>query len=161
MTKLYFEDFKLNAAMTYGAYQVTADEIRAFASEYDPQPMHLDAKVAGKSLLGGLAASGWHTCSIMMRIIIDGFIVNAASMGSGGIDELRWVKPVRPGDVLHVRHVITGLRASQSKPDRGFINFHFQLMNQNNELVMEQRNGIMFERRTSPADPDSMTGEKA
>jgi acyl dehydratase len=148
MTKLYFEDFKLNAALTYGAYQVTADEIRSFASEYDPQPMHLDEAFARKSLLGGLAASGWHTCSIMMRMIIDGFLHKAASMGAGGVDEVRWVKPIRPDDVLHVRHVITGVRASQTKPDRGFVNFHFQLMNQNNELVMEQRNGIMFERRT-------------
>ena len=161
MSKLYFEDFKLNAAMTYGAYPVTADEIRAFASEYDPQPMHLDDKAASKSLLGGLAASGWHTCSIMMRMIIDGFLHNAASMGSGGIDELRWVKPVRPGDMLHMRHVITGSRASQTKPDRGFVNFHFQLMNQNNELVMEQRNGIMFERRPQPAAAKDTSGEPA
>lgn len=149
MSKLYFEDFKLNSAMTYGAYRVTADEIRTFASEYDPQPMHLDEKAAQKSLLGGLAASGWHTCSIMMRMIIDGFLHEAASMGSGGIDELRWVKPVHAEDVLHMRHVITGVRASQSKPDRGFVNFHFQLMNQKDELVMEQRNGIIFERRPS------------
>lgn len=148
MTKLYFEDLRLDSAMTYGAYHVTADEIRSFASEYDPQPMHLDDAFARKSLLGGLAASGWHTCSMMMRIIIDGFLYNAAAMGAGGVDEVRWLKPVRPGDVLHVRHVITGMRASQTKPDRGFVNFQFQLMNQNNEVVMEQRNGIMFERRT-------------
>ena len=148
MTKLYFEDFKLNSAMTYGAYRVTADEIRNFASEYDPQPMHLDEAAGSKSLLGGLAASGWHSCSILMRMIIDGFLHNAASMGAGGIDDVRWFKPVRPNDVLHVRHTIIGMRASQSKPDRGFVNFHFQLINQNDDIVMEQRNGIMFERRT-------------
>ena len=148
MTKLYFEDFKLNSAMTYGAYRVTADEIRNFASEYDPQPMHLDEAAGRKSLLGGLAASGWHSCSILMRMIIDGFLHNAASMGAGGIDDVRWFKPVRPNDVLHVRHTIIGMRASQSKPDRGFVNFHFQLINQNDDIVMEQRNGIMFERRT-------------
>ena len=148
MTKLYFEDFKLNSAMTYGAYRVTADEIRNFASEYDPQPMHLDEAAGRKSLLGGLAASGWHSCSILMRMIIDGFLHNAASMGAGGIDDVRWFKPVRPNDVLHVRHTIIGMRASQSKPDRGFVNFHFQLINQNDDIVMEQRNGIMIERRT-------------
>ena len=157
MTKLYFEDFKLNAAMTYGAYHVTADEIRTFASEYDPQPMHLDETAGRKSLLGGLAASGWHSCSILMRMIIDGFLHNAASMGAGGIDDVRWFKPVRPDDVLHVRHTIIGMRASQSKPDRGFVNFQFQLINQNGDIVMEQRNGIMFERRT----PAPTAGEQA
>ncbi len=147
MSKLYFEDFKLNSAMTYGTYRVSAEEIKAFASEYDPQPMHMDEVEARQSILGGLAASGWQSCAIMMRMIIDGFLHNAASMGAGGIDEVRWLKPLYPNDILHVRHVITGLRASQSKPDRGFVNFHFQLINQNDDVVMEQRNAIMFERR--------------
>ena len=79
-------------------------------------------------------------------------------MGAGGVDELRWVRPVRPDDVLHLRHVVTGIRASQSKPDRGFVNFHFQLLNQNNELVLEQRNGIMFERKTVAANKDGLAG---
>lgn len=161
MSKLYFEDFRLNAAMTYGAYRVSADEIRSFASEYDPQPMHLDEAAAHKSLLGGLAASGWQSCSILMRMIIDGFLHNAASMGAGGIDEVRWFKPLRPDDVLHVRHTITGMRASQSKPDRGFVNFHFQLINQNNDVVMEQRNGIMFERRNPTSTTSEPAGEHA
>ena len=161
MTKLHFEDFKLNSAMTYGAYRVTADEIRTFASEYDPQPMHLDEAAARQSLLGGLAASGWHSCSILMRMIIDGFLHHAASMGAGGIDEVRWFKPLRPDDVLHVRHTITGMRASQSKPDRGFVHFHFQLINQHDEIVMEQRNGIMFERRNPAPSADQTAGDPA
>ena len=81
------------------------------------------------------------TCSVAMRLMVDKYVGKSASLGSPGVDNVRWLKPVRPGDVLHVRHVITGMRASQTKPDRGFVNFQFQLMNQNNELVMEQRNG--------------------
>ena len=158
MTKLYFEDFKLNSAMTYGAYHVTAEEIRNFASEYDPQPMHLDEKAGSKTMLNGMSASGWHICSIMMRWITDGLLNKYACMGAGGVDDLRWLKPVHAGDQLHVRHTITGTRASQSKPDRGFVNFHFQLINQNGEIVLEQRNGIMFERRTKDTISEQPAG---
>jgi acyl dehydratase len=161
MSKLYFEDFKLDSVMTYGTYHVTAEEIRSFASEYDPQPMHLDDNAGRKSLLKGLSASGWQSCSIMMRIIVDGFLNQSASMGAGGVDDVRWFKPVYADDVLHVRHTITGMRASQTKPDRGFVNFHFQLINQNGDIVLEQRNGIMFERRAHAISPAKPAGDLA
>ena len=144
MPRLTFEDFKPGTAMTYGRYAVTLDEIRAYASEYDPQPMHLDAEAAQRSLLGGLAASGWHTCCMMMRMLTDSFLINTSCMGAPGVDEVRWLKPVYPGDVLSVRHTVLSARASQSKPDRGFVSFHFEMLNQNGDVVLDQRNAIMF-----------------
>ncbi len=144
MPRLTFEDFKPGTAMTYGRYAVTLDEVRAYASEYDPQPMHLDAVAAQRSLLGGLAASGWHSCCMMMRMLTDSFLINTSCMGAPGVDEVRWLKPVYPGDVLSVRHTVLSARASQSKPDRGFVSFHFEMLNQNGDVVLDQRNAIMF-----------------
>ena len=144
MPRLTFEDFKPGPAMTYGRYAVTLDEIRAYASEYDPQPMHLDAVAAQRSLLGGLAASGWHSCCMMMRMLTDSFLINTSCMGAPGVDEVRWLKPVYPGDVLTVRHTVLSSKVSQSKPDRGFVSFHFEMLNQNGDVVLDQRNAIMF-----------------
>ena len=144
MPRLTFEDFKPGTAMTYGRYAVTLDEIRAYASEYDPQPMHLDAVAAQRSLLGGLAASGWHSCCMMMRMLTDSFLINTSCLGAPGVDEVRWLKPVYPGDVLTVRHTVLSSKVSQSKPDRGFVSFHFEMLNQNGDVVLDQRNAIMF-----------------
>ena len=144
MPRLTFEDFKPGTAMTYGRYAVTLDEIRAYASEYDPQPMHLDAVAAQRSLLGGLAASGWHSCCMMMRMLTDSFLINTSCMGAPGVDEVRWLKPVYPGDVLTVRQTVLSSKVSQSKPDRGFVSFHFEMLNQNGDVVLDQRNAIMF-----------------
>ena len=144
MPRLTFEDFKPGTAMTYGRYAVTLDEIRAYASEYDPQPMHLDAVAAQRSLLGGLAASGWHSCCMMMRMLTDSFLINTSCMGAPGVDEVRWLKPVYPGDVLTVRHTVLSSKVSQSKPDRGIVSFHFEMLNQNGDVVLDQRNAIMF-----------------
>ena len=144
MPRLTFEDFKPGTAMTYGSYAVTLDEIRAYASEYDPQPMHLDAVAAQRSLLGGLAASGWHSCCMMMRMLTDSFLINTSCMGAPGVDEVRWLKPVYPGEVLTVRHTVLSSKVSQSKPDRGFVSFHFEMLNQNGDVVLDQRNAIMF-----------------
>ena len=144
MPRLTFEDFKPGTAMTYGRYAVTLDEIRAYASEYDPQPMHLDDVAAQRRLLGGLAASGWHSCCMMMRMLTDSFLINTSCMGAPGVDEVRWLKPVYPGDVLTVRHTVLSSKVSQSKPDRGFVSFHFEMLNQNGDVVLDQRNAIMF-----------------
>ena len=95
--KLYFEDFQPGAVNEYGPRLVSREEIIAFAAEFDPQPMHLDEEAARASMLGGLAASGWHTCCMMMRMVADGFVLNSASMGAPGIDEVRWLAPLRPG----------------------------------------------------------------
>lgn len=142
-----FEDFVPGEITTFGAYEVTRDEVIAFASEFDPQPFHLDEEAGKASLLGGLAASGWHSCSILMRMMFDHFMDGSTSLGSPGIDEVKWLRPVFPGDVLSVRREILDARASSSKPDRGVVRFRFQLMNQKGEVVMEQTNPIFFARR--------------
>ena len=94
--KFHWEDFTVGQTAEYGPLDVTADEIKAFAAEFDPQPMHLDEEAARASMVGGLCASGWHTCAMMMRIIADGFVLESASMGASGCDEVKWLAPVRP-----------------------------------------------------------------
>ena len=146
-----FEDFVPGEITTFGAYEVTREDVIAFAGEFDPQPFHLDEEAGKASLLGGLAASGWHSCSILMRMMFDEFIDGSTSIGSPGIDEVKWLKPVFPGDVLSVRREILEARASASKPDRGVVRFRFQLMNQKGEVVMIQTNPIFFARRMAGA----------
>lgn len=136
MAKLYFEDFSEGAVAVYGDTLVTADDIKAFAAEFDPQPMHLDEEAARGTMLGGLGASGWHTCAIMMRMLAESFVLDAASMGAPGIDEVKWMKPVRPGDELTIRTTALWQRPSQSKPDRGFVGFQCDVLNGAGETVL-------------------------
>jgi len=145
--KLYWEDFIAGQVVEYGPRLVTADEIKEFAAAFDPQPMHLDEDAARASMIGGLCASGWHTCSIMMRLIVDGFILNSSSMGSPGVDEVRWLAPVRPGDRLTVRASVLETRASNSRPDRGFAKFCFDMFNAAGTRVMTLTTPLMFGRR--------------
>lgn len=146
-----FEDFVPGEITTFGAYLVTKEEVIAFASQFDPQPFHLDEEAGRASMLGGLAASGWHTCAIMMRLMFDHFMDGSTSIGAPGIDEVRWIRPVFPGDVLSVRREILEARPSASRPDRGIVRFRFELMNQKGEVVMEQTNPIFFARRSQDA----------
>jgi len=134
--KYYFEDFSTDWTAQYGPRRVTREEMIGFAAQYDPQPMHLDEEAARHTMLGGLAASGWHSCCIMMKMIADGLLLDTASMGAPGIEEVKWLKPVRPGDSLTVRGSVLWTRASQSKPDRGFVNFHWEVCNDRGERVM-------------------------
>ena len=134
--KYYFEDFSDRWTAEYGPRRVTREEIVGFAAQYDPQPMHLDEEAARHTMLGGLAASGWHTCCILMRMIADNLLLDTASMGAPGIEEVKWLKPVRPGDSLTVRGRVTKTRASQSRPDRGFVTFHWEVANERGELLM-------------------------
>jgi len=145
---LYFEDFEIGASQTFGSYEVTRDEILAFAEKYDPQPFHLDEE-AGKAMhFGGLCASGWHTASMVMRMIVDATMTTkSGSLGSPGLDELRWVKPVFPGDTLHVKNMVLDKRESQSRPDMGIIFLHNEVYNQNHELVMSFKPTVMYKRR--------------
>ena len=136
MPKFYFEDFAVGWTAEYGPRRVTREEIVGFAAQYDPQPMHLDEEAARHTMLGGLAASGWHTCCIMMRIIADNLLVDAASMGAPGIEEVKWLRPLRPGDNLTVRGSVTTTRGSQSKPDRGFVTFLWEVSNERGEKIM-------------------------
>src|SRR3954464_2724454 len=110
MAKLHFEDFQPGSVAEYGPRLVTREEIVGFAAEFDPQPMHLDEFAARDTMLGGLAASGWHTSALMMRIIVDGFVSRAAWIGSPGVEEVKWLKPVRPGDQLSVRATVLQTR---------------------------------------------------
>src|SRR5690348_5839361 len=114
MAKLYFEDFKPGSVTEYGPRLVTREEIVAFAAEFDPQPMHLDEEAARSSMLGGLAASGWHTCCLLMRMAADGFILNSASMGAPGVDEVKWLRPLRPGTRVTLRVNVLESRVSNS-----------------------------------------------
>ena len=136
MPKFYFEDFSPGWKAEYGPRRVTREEIIGFAAQYDPQPMHLDEEAARKTMLGGLGASGWHTCSILMKMIADNLLLDSASMGAPGIDEVKWMRPVRPGDQLTVRGSVQWARPSQSKPDRGFVSFLWEVFNGEGEKVM-------------------------
>jgi len=143
----YFEDFEPGLELPFGPYTVTRAEIIAFAAEYDPQPMHLDEAAAAETPLGGLAASGWHTCALFMRMVYEGWISGTASMGSPGVDSLKWVRPVRPGDVLSGRSVVVEVRPSNSRADRGFVRFRHEVMNTHGEPVLIGDNPIIIARR--------------
>jgi acyl dehydratase len=132
----YFEDFSPGWTAEYGPRRVTREEMIGFAAQFDPQPMHLDEAAAARTMLGGLGASGWYTCAVMMRMIADGLLHDSASMGSPGIDEVKWLKPVRPGDSLTVRGSVLSARASRSKPDRGFVTLHWEVSNDRGDKVM-------------------------
>jgi acyl dehydratase len=147
----HWEDFSAGQVAEYGPLEVTADEIKAFAAEFDPQPMHLDEEAARASMVGGLCASGWHTCALMMRIIADGFVLDAASMGATGCDEVKWLAPVRPGDRLRVRMEVLGTRSSASRPEMGFVHVRFDTLNADGVRVMTLTCHLMLGRR--PAAP--------
>jgi acyl dehydratase len=149
--EIHFEDFCVGDTAEYGPRIVTADEIKAFAAEFDPQPMHLDEEAARASLVGGLCASGWHTCAIMMRIVADGFILDSSSLGATGCEEVKWLAPVRPGDRLRVRMEVLDTRASASRPDLGFVNARLDMLNADGVRVMTLTPHLMFGRRTAAA----------
>ena len=147
MPKLYWEDFSVGQVADYGPRLVTAEEIKAFAAEFDPQPMHLDEEAARSTMIGELCASGWHTCSIMMRILVDGFLRDSSSMGGLGVEEAKWLAPVRPGDLLTVRATVLETRTLNSRPDRGFIRVSFDVLNNAGTKVMSLTTLLMFGRR--------------
>ena len=132
----YFEDYVVGVVHEFGSIEVTEAEIIDFAKRYDPQPFHIDPAAAQNSIFGGVIASGWHTASMMMRLLVDRYISTVASLGSPGIDELRWIKPVRPGDALSVRVTVIESKRSRSKPDRGIFQSFIEVLNQEKEVVM-------------------------
>jgi acyl dehydratase len=132
----YFEDYETGAVYEYGYASVTEAEIVAFAEQFDPQPMHIDPRQAADGPFGGLIASGWHTAGILMRLFAGHYLSPASSLGSPGIDELRWAVPLRPGDQLKLRTTITGARRSRSKPDRGIVRTRGELINQHGDTVL-------------------------
>ncbi|MDK3024569.1 MaoC family dehydratase [Cupriavidus taiwanensis] len=144
---LYFEDFEVGSRRELGSYLVTEEEILAFARQYDPQPFHIDKEAAANSIYGGLISSGWMTCSIMMRLLVLSTTGKSASMGSPGVDEIRWLKPVYAGDTLTVVLNVLDTRASQSKPDRGIVHTQWEATNQRGELVCTVKGMGMYGRR--------------
>ena len=150
-SKLYFEDFTTGLFGEYGPRLITREEIVAFAAEFDPQPMHLDEDAARDTMLHGLAASGWHTSGIMMRMMCDGFLLNSSSMGANAVEEVQWLKPVRPGDQLTLRATVLETRASKTRPDMGFVTMLLEIINQAGTCVMSLKSPLIFGTRTGPA----------
>jgi len=132
----YFEDYRVGETYEFGPAEVTEERILSFAEEFDPQPFHTDPKAAVDGPFGGLIASGWHTCGIMMRLYADHYLSRVASLGGPGVDELRWLAPVRPGDRLSVRATVEQARTSRSKPDRGLVHTRVEVVNQNGDVVL-------------------------
>lgn len=132
----YLEDYSVGDTHEFGAYEVTEEEILEFAGKYDPQYFHTDVEAAKESWFGGLIASGWHTCAMTMRMLVDAMEGKAHSLGSPGVDEIRWRKPVRPGDILSVRTKITELRPSRSRPGFGSLHQDMTVLNQEGEVMM-------------------------
>jgi acyl dehydratase len=145
--KTYLEDFEAGETIDLGRVTVTREEIVEFARRFDPQPFHLDEEAARRSIFGGLIASGWHTASLFMRLLVDGMIDGSQSMGSPGIDELRWRAPVRPGDTLQGQARVLEVVPSRSRPDRGHIRTAYEFVNQDGVTVMTMIGRGIFARR--------------
>jgi acyl dehydratase len=150
----YFEDFEPGQDIDLGLRTVTEEEIVAFARDYDPQPFHVDRDAAAHSIYGGVIASGWHTCGMMMRLVVDGLLGRSSSMGSPGLDGVRWLAPVRAGDTLNVRYRTVQVKASASKPDRGVVWSKWVASNQHGETVCTVEGMGMFGRRPGGAARD-------
>jgi acyl dehydratase len=131
----YLDDFQAGQVTELGEIAVSEEEIVAFARRYDPQPFHVDREAGARSIYGGLIASGWHTASLFMGLLVRGALQDVASLGSGGLDELRWLKPVRPGDKLRGRFTVLSIKPSEKRPDRGTIVGLGELFNQDGERV--------------------------
>jgi acyl dehydratase len=149
----YFEDFHPGQEIELGERTVSEEEILAFAREFDPQPFHVDPEAAGASIYGSVIASGWHTCAMMMRMVVDGLMAGASSMGSPGLDGVRWLRPLRPGDTLRVRYRTREVKASNSKPDRGVVWSTWIATNQHGEEVCTVDGMAMFGRRPPGDQP--------
>ncbi len=150
MALRYFEDFRVGEVLQVGSHSVSEAEIIDFARQFDPQPFHTDPVKARDSVFGGLVASGWHTASMFMRLMVDGFVaITANSMGSPGVDKIEWLKPVRPGDTLSGRITIVETTPSKSRADRGTIKTLSEMVNQHGEVVMTIRAVGFFGRRPS------------
>ena len=152
--ELYFEDFEEGQVFELGEKVLTRDEIVAFATEYDPQPFHVDEEAAEGSAFGGLVASGWHTAAVFMRLYVDAVLSRAASMGSPGVEELRWLRPVRPGDALSAKLTVLDATPSASRPGRGTVYFVSEVRNGRGEKVMTMRARGLFACRNG-AEPAS------
>jgi len=143
----YFEDYVPGSVHRCGSIAVEQDELLAFARRFDPQVFHTDPEAAAQGPFGGLIASGWHTAGLMMRLLAEHYLTTVGSLASPGIDQLRWVRPVRPGDVLSVTVTVLEAVASRSKPDRGIVTSAIEVVNQRDETVMTLTAVNMIARR--------------
>ncbi|MCC6780582.1 MAG: MaoC family dehydratase [Hyphomicrobiales bacterium] len=132
----YFEDYVEGDVHRFGSIAVEADEIVSFGRRFDPQDFHSDPEAAKRTVFGGLIASGWHTAGLMMRLYVEHYLTHVGSLASPGLDQLRWVKPVRPGDTLSLQVTVLKAVPSRSKPDRGAVTSRIEVFNQADDLVM-------------------------
>jgi acyl dehydratase len=156
--KYYWEDLTAGSVRELGTVSPTAEEIRSFAKQFDPQPFHIDEEAARRSIFGKLCASGWHTCSMAMRLMVDNFLSESSSMGSPGLESLKWLKPVFPGDTLSLKSTILESRPMASRPDVGLVRTSWDMFNQNDEKVLHMEGYGMFRRR-EPAKPQEQAPE--
>jgi acyl dehydratase len=143
---LYFEDFPLGEIVEYGAVDVSAADIMAFAREFDPQPFHTDEEAA-RTATGGLIASGWHTSALLLRMNCEAFLVRAAILKEAGVEEVRWERPVGPGDRLHVRRHTLAKRPGEGGKSEGEVEFLYEVINQDGVIAMTQRSLLLLEQR--------------
>jgi len=143
----YWEDFQIGERAELGRHSFTEEEIVEFARRYDPQPFHVDAESAKHSAFGGLIASGWQTCAVGMRLMVEGYISQTVSLGSPGIDSIRWLKPVRPGDTIAYRRIVLESRASTTRKGVGLVKHRWEAVNQRGELVLTMEGWGMFGRK--------------
>jgi acyl dehydratase len=149
----WFEDYEPGAVHAFGAIRVDEDEVLDFGRRFDPQPFHTSHETARETEYGGLIASGWHTAALMMRLYADHYLSRVATLVSPGVDELRWLLPVRPGDELSIRVAVLEARPSRSRPDRGIVRSRVEVLNQRRETVMTvTASNFMLRRPSAPAD---------
>jgi acyl dehydratase len=153
--KYYWEDLKPGVVRDLGSVTPSSEEIKQFAGQFDPQPFHVDEAAGRASIYGNLCASGWHTCALAMRLTVQNFLNESSSMGSPGLDSLRWLKPVYPGDTLHLRYTITESRPLRKRSDTGMVRATWEMSNQHGEKVMQMEGWGMFRRR-HPATPEEI-----
>lgn len=151
---IHWEDLQAGSVRELGTTTVNAEEIKEFAGKYDPQPFHLDEEAGRASLFGGLCASGWHTCALAMRLTVDNMLRHSTSLGSPGLESLKWLKPVFPGDVLSLRHTILESRGLRKRPDTGLVRSRWEMFNQKGERVLEMEGYGFFRRRESATDEE-------
>ena len=149
MGRRYLEDFTVGQTFGSGRLRVDKEQIKAFAAEFDPQPFHLDEDAARDTIFGGLAASGWHTAALTMRLLVESEIEPAGGIVGAGFDEFRWPRPVRPGDELHIESEVLEVRASRSRPNQGLIKVRTTTLNQRDEAVQVQIANLIVPRRPS------------
>ena len=149
MAKRYLEDFTVGQTFGSGRVKVDTEQIKAFAAEFDPQPFHLDENAARETIFGGLAASGWHTAALTMRLLVESEIAPAGGIVGAGFDEFRWPRPVRPGDELRIESEVLEVRASRSRPNQGLIKVRTTTLNQRDEAVQVQIANLIVPRRQS------------